>query len=254
MNYKSKMAWRIIALLCVCIILYAVSTIFSHYQEYKTAGNEYEQLATIAHSCDIDNNNEAAQAEQAKYISPIDFDALRKINPDIVGWIVVDGTTIDYPIVQGQNNSTYLNTLFTGGYNPSGAIFMDYRNASGFTDFNTIIYGHKMKNNTMFQGLSEYKSQTFCEQYPAFTIYTPEQEYRCEVFSAYVTPAVSEAYILDFENKADYVQYLNTAISRSLLLSGTILSSTDSIVTLSTCDYSYNNARMVVHAKLVGIA
>lgn len=184
------------------------------------------------------------------YVCPIDFDALHEINRDIVGWIIVDGTTINYPIVQGRDNDTYLNTLFTGEYNPSGAIFMDYRNAPDFTDCNTIIYGHKMKNNTMFQGLSEYKSQDFWEQYPAITIYTPQQEYRCEVFAAYVTSAVSDAYVLNYDNNGDFVQYLKTAISRSQIMTGAVLHSTDRIVTLSTCDYSFNNARMVVHATL----
>lgn len=252
MNSKKKCFYSVIATLCVCIIVYSIFNIYIQYQAYKTAGAEYGGLAELAYgdgSTVLEENAGAGTNEP--YTSPIDFAALWKINPDVVGWIVVDGTTIDYPVVQGRNNDTYLNTTFSGISNASGAIFLDYRNAPDFTDKNSIIYGHKMKNNTMFQGLSEYKSQDFLEQYPAFILYTPIQEYRCEVFAAYVTPSVSETYVLEFDTKTRFVQYLNTAINRSLVKTGTELYSNDRVVTLSTCDYSFSNARMVIHAKLI---
>ena len=102
----------------------------------------------------------------------------------------------------------------------------------------------------MFQGLSEYKSQDFWNEHPAFTIYTPDAGYRCEVFAAYVTLPVSETYVLDYNSKDNFIAYLNHAITNSLIHTGTVLYSTDHVVTLSTCDYSFNNARMVVHGRM----
>lgn len=249
MKGKKSILWELSVLLCVCVIAYALYSILMKYQEYKTAGVEYDELAEIAYQSD--STADPADVEQdnagsttvttdipAVYESPIDFAALQEINPDVIGWIVMDGTNIDYPIVQGRDNDSYLTTTYTGKANSSGAIFMDYRNMPDFTDANTIVYGHKMKNRTMFHDLSEYKSQEFFEDHPAFRIYTPNGEYRCEVFAAYVTSAVSESYALDFDGKANFVQYLNMAIEHSLIKTGTTLYSTDKIVTLSTCDYT----------------
>lgn len=259
MKHGKSIMWGLVALLCVCVVLYALCSIFMQYQEYKAAGDEYDELAELAHkngddaapaASELEADAAAEGGDAPPYESPIDFDALHEINPAIVGWIVIEGTNIDYPIVQGEDNSHYLNFTYTGAANSSGAIFMDYRNAANFTDQNTIIYGHKMNNATMFHDLSEYKSQNFFEAHPAFIIYTPDSEYRCEVFAAYVTSPVSETYVLDFDGAASFVQYMNIAIGRSLIQTGTILYSTDRIVTLSTCDYSYDNARMVVHAVL----
>lgn len=255
-NHIKTAAWTLAAVLFACIIIYAAYNIIVLYREYEVASNEYEGLSALAHGGDTSSpgNSSASVPLESNavepYHCPIDFAALREVNPDIVAWIVVDGTTIDYPIVQGPDNATYLNTTFSGTYNPSGAIFMDYRNAPDFSDANTIIYGHKMRNDTMFQGLSEYKSQDFWNEHPAFTIYTPDVGYRCEVFAAYVTQPVSETYVLDYNTKDNFVVYLTHAVSNSLIQTGTVLYSADRIVTLSTCDYSFNNARMVVHARL----
>lgn len=254
--------WSMIIIACLGAVLYSSFTLYSIYNDYKIAEDEYDRLKEIAHT-DEDTPDDSdtkgltsprdVASDFSDYQSPINFDELMTINTDIIGWIVIEDTSIDYPILQADDNSHYLKTTFEGASSSSGAIFMDYRNNSDFSDSNSIIYGHKMRNGTMFQDLSEYKSQDFFNEHPTFIIYTPECEYRCEVFAAYVTSAVSEAYVLDFSSADSFVQYLNTAISKSLIKTGTIVYSTDRIVTLSTCDYTYNNARMVVHARMVAI-
>ena len=234
-------------LLCIGVILFSLYNILLQYHQYKTADDEYEQLSQIAHR----NDDEEKSPDQESYISPIDFEALWEINPDIIGWIVVEGTSIDYPIVQGSDNEVYLSVTYTGVKNSSGAIFLDCRNSPDFTDWNSVIYGHKMKNGTMFANLSEYKSQSFYEAHPFFTIYTSDSEYQCEVFAAYVTPSVSEAYTLDFASVDTFTQYLEMATSSSLITAGLTPNALDRIVTLSTCDYTYDDARMVVHARMI---
>jgi len=242
---KRKILWSILLLISVCVFLFAAYQLISQYMTYRAAENEYESLAGIAYIEDGETEN------GADYQSPIDFAALAAINPDIIGWIVIDGTNIDYPIVQGSDNDAYLHKTFSGERNSSGSIFLDCRNAPDFSDRNSIVYGHKMKNGSMFAGLTEYKEQGFYEQHPAFTLYTPDAEYRCEVFAAYVTSGVSETYTLDFIGDMDFTGYINEAVSRSLVKTGVTPAAKDRIVTLSTCDYTYGNARMVVHARLV---
>ena len=243
---KRKILWSILLLISVCVFLFAAYQLISQYMTYRAAETEYESLTGIAYIPDGETENGADG-----YKSPIDFAALAAINPDIIGWIVIDGTNIDYPIVQGSDNDAYLHKTFSGERNSSGTIFLDCRNAPDFSDRNSIVYGHKMKNGSMFAGLTEYKDQGFYEQHPAFTIYTPEVEYKCEVFAAYVTSGVSATYTLDFSGDMDFTGYINDAVSRSLIQTGVTPAAKDRIVTLSTCDYTYDNARMVVHARLV---
>jgi len=259
MKKLKSVFWSMIIIACLGAVLYSSFTLYSIYNDYKIAEDEYDRLKEIAQTNedmpdDADTKELISPSDEdsdfSDYQSPINFDQLMTINPDIIGWIVIEDTDIDYPILQAEDNSFYLKTTVEGVASSSGAIFMDYRNSSDFSDNNSIIYGHKMRNGTMFQDLSEYKSQNFFNEHPYYTIYTPECEYRCEVFAAYVTSSVSEAYVLDFSSADNFVQYLNTAISKSLIKTGTILYGTDRIVTLSTCDYTYNNARMVVHARI----
>ena len=242
---KRKILWSILLLISICVFLFAAYQLISQYMTYRAAENEYESLAGIAYIKDGEAGN------GANYQSPIDFAALAAINPDVIGWIVIDGTNIDYPIVQGSDNDAYLHKTFNGERNSSGTIFLDCRNAPDFSDSNSIVYGHKMKNGSMFAGLTEYKEQGFYEQHPVFTLYTPEAEYRCEVFAAYVTSGVSATYTLDFDGDEDFMEYIGNAVSRSLIQTGVTPAAMDKTITLSTCDYTYDNARMVVHARLV---
>lgn len=242
---KSKAFFlRVLVLICVGVVLVSLYNIFLQYSEYKSAVNEYEKLSEITQ---LDDGIGDVYEEQ------IDFKALREINPDIVGWISVDNININYPIVQAYDNEFYLSVTYTGTSNSSGAIFLDCRNSANFIDRNNIIYGHMMKNGTMFASLTEYKSQSFYEAHPFFMIYTPDASYRCEVFAAYVTPSVSATYVLDFEGANSFTKYIETAINNSLIATDITPGSSDKIVTLSTCDYTYDDARMVVQARMITV-
>lgn len=235
-----KTIWILLFVISLCVFIYATYNLISQYLIYYVAEKEYESLTGIAYLTEQKNEG---------YHSPIDFAALAEINPDIVGWIVIDGTNIDYPIVQDDDNDAYLHITFSGNYNVSGTIFMDYRNAPDFKSPNTIIYGHKMKNSSMFAELTGYKQQSFYKKHPIFTIYTPESEYKCKVFSAYVTTSTSDTYTLRFADTT-FTQYINKIVHHSLIQTDITINDTDKIVTLSTCDYQFDNARMIIHAKI----
>ena len=114
----------------------------------------------------------------------VDFAALREINPDIVAWIYIEGTKINYPIVQGEDNSYYLKHLFSGEWNGSGCIFLDFRNDASFADRHSIIYGHHMKNGTMFTDLDKYKKQEFFDEHPVALLLTPDKNYKVKWISS----------------------------------------------------------------------
>ena len=166
--------------------------------------------------------------------------ALVELNQDFVGWISVGGI-ISYPVVQGEDNTKYLNTTFSGRRNPSGAIFMDYRVAGGFDDPVCIIYGHNMKDGSMFARLHRYQNQSFMAERPYITITTAQGDtltYR--IFGAKITDARDVAYNLSFTTAATAAKAFSDAPENA-----------ERFLILSTCTNNANdNERLIVYAAL----
>lgn len=179
----------------------------------------------------------------------VDFVQLSKINPDIVGWIYIEGTDINYPIVQGKDNSYYLNRLFDGSYNGSGSIFMDYRCASDFSGRNSVIYGHHMGDKSMFGGLVNYKKQEFYDAHSVALLVTPDAYYKLQIFSGYVSNTKGDAWELSFSDY-EFISWLHDIQSRSCFKTDCSPTKTDRIVTLSTCTYEFDSAKFVLHGYI----
>lgn len=179
----------------------------------------------------------------------VDFEGLMQISTDVVGWIYIEGTNINYPVVQGKDNRYYISALIDGTPNGAGSIFMDYRNASDFSDYNTVLYGHNMKNKTMFHDICNYRTQEYYEAHPIGLIMTPEKNYYFEIISGYVASLTDSAWQIEFADETDAHQWLQGSMERSLFISYADPTSGDKAITLSTCSYEYANARFV----LVGI-
>ena len=159
---KKKRIASVLLLLAVVLAAVAGIKTYVDYQVRAAAEREYESLAELARETEAPTeiSTEAETEEtEAPYVSPIQFDELRKINPDIVGWLKVEGTEIDYPIVQTGNNETYLNTDFEGKKSVAGAIYLDYESEPDFSGRHNIIYGHNMKNGSMFKDIVKYKDE-----------------------------------------------------------------------------------------------
>ncbi len=248
---KKSRIWIIVLVVCLGVFIFAGYNIIPQLLTYKEAKNEYQSIADIAQNTStLENGGSPAPDEDSCQI-PIDFKALTAINPDIIGWINIPGTVVDYPLVQCGDNDIYLHTTFEGRRNSSGAIFADYRSASDFSDQNILIYGHNMKNGMMFAPLADYRKQSFYEEHPTFIIYTPDVEYQCEIFSAYVTATDTQTYTIDYPEPDSFSRYLDYVKGRSKIHTDVTVIATDNIVTLSTCDYQFEDARLVVHAKMV---
>lgn len=176
----------------------------------------------------------------------VDFDALRQINPEIVGWIYCEDTPISYPVVQGSDNDYYLHHLFNGDANGAGCLFLDAGNSGDFSDRNNIIYGHNMRDGSMFNSLFRYTDKEFYDAHPTMLLMTPAKNYRLEIFSGYILSGWGDAWRLTFQSDADY----NAWLMASWEASGTEMNyqpqEGDRIVTLSTCAYQFEDARYVV--------
>ena len=164
---------------------------------YAEAENEYADLRIYAPVISTAPETQTGQQSSNPATETDTNPDLSSINSDYIGWIQIDGTNINYPIVQGQDNSKYLSTTFSGDQNKSGAIFMDYRNTDGFNGGFPIIYGHNMKDGSMFAALHNYLDDNFLTQHPEITIVTPEGEaLRYLILSAKVTNIDDKAYTL----------------------------------------------------------
>lgn len=188
-------------------------------------------------------------------IAPIrvDFDALLQENSDVVGWLYCEDTPINYPIARSGDNDYYLHRDLSGSYLYSGTLFVDYRCAAVGVAQNHIIYGHNMKNDTMFGTLSEYKEQSYYDAHPVLWYLTPDGGYRIDLFAGMVTASDSEVYTPSFSGEETFSAFLQNILESSTFVSDIPVSEEDAIVTLSTCSYEFGNARYVVFGKLTAL-
>lgn len=197
---------------------------------------------------------EAEQAEPSVDVSvplAVDFASLQAINSQVIGWISSDTGAINYPVVQGTDNEYYLTHLVDGTYNSNGSIFVDFRNASDFSDRNTVIYGHNMLNGAMFASLSLYSTPGYLQSHPELQLVTADGSYSLQVFAGCVVPGNSDLYRLSFRDDEDFMTYLEKLRILSDFSSEVSVKAEDRIVTLSTCSYNYDDARYLLFCKLV---
>lgn len=251
---------------CLCALFILIALIFIVLFAVKLSAHaqsreSYENLASLSTQVNAAPENETEEPEELiEYdeFSPIaiDFDLLSEQSSDIIGWIYLPDSPINYPVLQAEDNSFYLHRLYDETYNAGGSIFADYECPGDFSGRNTIIYGHNLTDKSMFGTIRYFSlegNQEYYEEHPVFYINTPGGNYKCEVFSCYVTTTDSDAYKLGFESDEDYAEFLEERQSLSKIETPILLSTEDRIVTLSTCSYEFQNARTVVHARLVRI-
>lgn len=222
----------------------------------KQANDTYKDLQNLV-AAEETNPSEAAppatekfpetapQEEQNTFIE-VDFETLQEKYPDVVAWLYCEGAPINYPVVQGDDNNKYLRHLLSGEYNIAGTLFADYRNAVIGLDDNYVIYGHNMKDGTMFSSLVKYKQQSYYDEHPVIYLLTPEKTYCIELIAGYVTSVTSEAYRLNFDTAEQMDEYVAEAIKKSTFKTNAEYESRDRLITFSTCSYEYTNARYVV--------
>lgn len=166
------------------IVLAAGGYLFQVWEDYHEASAGYQKLKKyIVEKPDVgkDSERQPQQEEPEESLPEIDFDGLRAVNGDIVAWIQIPGIGVDYPVVQGEDNEHYLHYTFDGKANKAGSIFLDYRNRAGFTDSKVILYGHNMKDGSMFSNLKKYQDSGFRKEQGRVLIYLPDKVLECEI-------------------------------------------------------------------------
>lgn len=194
----------------------------------------------------------AASRPEQKQDDELPFEKLRQLNEEIIGWIQIEGTPVDYPLLQAADNETYLSLDYKGEKQRAGSIFVDFRNEAPLQERHTIIYGHHMRDGSMFAGLQKFVEPDFLKQHNMFTIETLTGGYQIEIFAVYRT--TTDFYYLetDFAGDEDFLSFVEEIQARSLHQAEIELTAEDKIVTLSTCDYVVDptDGRLVIHGKV----
>ena len=231
--------------------------IFDYYLDRLKAESAYDELSEFAMSeeaeatepasdLSVDDTTEATECTETNVPVFVDFEKLTAEYPDTVGWLYCEGTPINYPVVQGKDNLRYLRRLPDGSYNAAGSLFSDYRCKEVAASGNYIIYGHNMKNGSMFGTIVRYKAQNYYDEHPTLYYLTPERTFRIELIAGFVTSPAGEVY--DTQLAAEQVRQLFT---RSSFKSRTIPQDGDTFIAFSTCSYEYEDARYVVIGRVI---
>jgi len=259
---KKKNRWltKVILIIALAVFCYSVYQLFLIFSEYQKGDKEYEQILEEVISEEVvEESTDEAQNEPKEIAFKVDFDRLRAINKETVAWIRFEQPEkISYPVVQGVDNSVYLKKTFEGKKNAAGAIFMDAIHKGDFTDKNTFIYGHNMKNGSMFGQLRKYKNESFCQEHPYFYIYTPDgRELKYQIFAVGIVEDRAETFRSIYADDGEFLRYIEHLQKISPYKTGVEVTAEDTIVSLSTCTNVTETQRLVVHGvkiseKVVG--
>ena len=228
-----KTAFKILALLFAALLCYSASRVWGIARDYG-AEAEIHALALEYRPLPEDPANQTVINLQKKY-------------PDVAGWLTIPGTDIDYPFVWYKDNDYYLRRDLNGSYALAGTLFLDCRCEKDFTARNTIVYGHHMKNGSMFGTLKAFADEDFFAAHTRGAICLPRKTLGLEFF-AYLVVDHNDREIYTASLSEDYLAYVRRSARRYRDIG---LTGADRIVTLSTCSYEFNNARMVLLAKVV---
>lgn len=263
-NRAGDVLFRIVFFVALAVFCYCAFRLAALFLAYKAGNDEYSALNEqyvdmeegksgleetagedpFGGETEAETETElAVDSEGNQYVkrlpimkNPIDFNSLGAVNSDIIGWIRVGALDISYPVARAEDNDYYLHRTFEKKDNFAGCIFVDFHNNGLFTDKNTIVYGHNMKDGSMFGTLKKFYEEGVYESDPYFWIYTPTKIYRYHIFNCSQVPAVSETYQLTFADDEDFLGYVSDAFANSAVDSqGISVEADDRIVTLSTC-------------------
>lgn len=255
---------RIIMLILLAVFLFSVISIAIILYQYKVSDQLYESTASQytmqgtaggGESTGTQTSQEEENVPDERETAPVivDFEGLQAVCGDVAGWIYCEDTPINYPVVLGEDNDYYLRRNFDGTASASGSIFIEAANRPGFVDSNTIIYGHHMKNGSMFAVLDKWADQEYYEEHPVMWLLTPEQDYKIVLFAGYTTSAYSDTYVIFQGPSGELDAWLEKCKAQSDFEAELELEGDARYVLLSTCAYVFDNARYVLHGKLVPV-
>lgn len=266
---------RVLLVIMIGVFVYAAYSLAEIYLNYQRSNQTYDEVQSLFYvevedetSTQEEETDESGETVYATSISSgtttkwvWDYQKLLEINSDALGWISLPGTVIDYPILQGVDNDTYLHASIYGDYAYAGSIFVDYRNTLGLEGHYCIVYGHNMNNGSMFGSLKKFRDSSYLKEHPYFDIYIGEKHYIYYIYSLYIvepyetedSPYQFGYEVIDTEEKREaYEEFLADTVSKSMYTVTTCpkteITADDYVITLSTCSGSgANKKRMIVH-------
>ncbi|MCI9153159.1 SrtB family sortase [Lachnospiraceae bacterium] len=249
---KGGLLTNLIMLFAFGILAVSIYQIVMMVLPYYQGGQEYDKVKELAVT--EPKPEEDGEGEKPGDGFQVDFEALLAENPDTVAWIrLEEPAVISYPVVKSQDNEEYLTKTFSANDNKLGAIFLDKRSSSSFSDRNSFIYGHNLKvGGEMFSQLNAYADEEFCKQHPYFYIYTPDGMTKVyQVFSAGVVNAMADNYNLDYDTDEEFMDYLELCRSSSNYQMEADLHAGSRIVSLSTCTNVLEDERFLLQGVLI---
>lgn len=209
---------KMILLLCIAVFGIAAVKLIDIGKEYYDGQKEYKELKAYIKEVPVCQPEKMKGDESEKETGKeIDFEGLRKINEDLVAWIQIPGIGVDYPVVQGEDNEYYLYHTFQKENNKAGSIFLDYRNHDDFTDRRVILYGHNMKDGSMFSNLKQYQDSVFRKNSGSAYLYLPEKTLHLEITACEKVSMRDDIYALEDDVSCDWPEeiILSTCSSSS---------------------------------------
>ena len=261
---KRKAVGIAVVSLCGLLALGSGFLMVRDLNQYSESAGAYEDIASHVElpeqteTPEDDNVETEPAGEDPSVVLPtVDFDALQKTGPDIIGWLTLPDTAINYPVTQADDNEYYLHHLYDGTYNKVGCLFADHENQEDFSDRNTIIYGHNMRDGSMFAALNEYDEQSYFDGHPQMYLVTPSGGYVVEIFTAFVArPSESGSdtspWRLNWKDDGAYTTWLSEMAGRSVIETDVTVTSSDKVLTLSTCTPG-GASRFIVMGKLAAV-
>lgn len=250
---NNKKKWMILAVCAFAAAILLIGFIAGTWWMEKKAEQEYHAMQEK----NAEKRQEVPEQEEKKVDIPVDFDSLQKENPDIYAWITIPDTVIDYPIVQSsEDNSYYLDHSAQKTESVNGAIYSENYNKKDFDDPITLLYGHNMKDGSMFAGLHKYEDDTYFNAHKDLIVYTPDAILKYQIFAAYRT---DNRHILlyydggteDYNRQAYLNDILEQRTMGAIIDKSAPVNTESKILTLSTCDRAGDDYRYVVQAYLV---
>lgn len=252
MAKKRKLRKGVSVLLDIILAAALLTAAFSGYKLYQglhmyhTAQKSYDDIRDTVIVRPVPSGDSSSGARQ------IDWDSLLAISQDVIAWIEMENSTIDYPVVQGTDNAWYLKHLIDGAYNDAGTVFMDTGCSADFTGRNTVLYAHHMLSDPlMFAEIENFEDQDYYESHRRILIHTPDAEYEMYPVAGMVTTGASDYIRLSFADDEEYLSYIDGFVSRSTFVSQETITASDRMMMLSTCSYDVTDGRYVLIGKLV---
>lgn len=241
---RSNIFSQAFTLLCAVVFVYSSYSFVTIYFEYKHNREVLAEAQELYQPTNVQENPVSLRES---------FEDLQEINEDIIGWIQIKDTMINYPVLQTTDNVYYLDRNYKLETSRAGSIFADYRNDFSKKDRHIILYGHRMKDQSMFQQLTNYLDEDFFNKHRIVYFDTLYRSYDAIVFSAYKTTTDFDYIKTEFENDESFATFIQEIREKSHIVSDEVVTEEDQILTLSTCDYSLDRdkGRLVVHAKLI---